>query len=103
MKLFELAILLFLKFSVGSSAGGPGGGGGSNKGPCGSGPDQICSDGYCYKVKGSTASRCPPGYSLVKDNACTCAGSCPSSCQNSPCSSSNSFLYVQKIFTLTRR
>ena len=87
MKLFELAIIFFLKFSVGS-----------NTGKCGSGPDQICSDGKCYKVAGSKVSRCPSGLSLVKDNACTCADSCPSSCVNSPCSSSASNFYVHEKF-----
>ena len=84
MKLFIVAILLSLKLRPHVS--------GTTS--CTTGPDQICSNGYCYKVKGSTANRCPLGYALVKAKACTCASLCPNECSSSPCSPSDSSYYV---------
>ncbi len=46
---------------------------------CTSGPDHLCSDGFCY-----TGSQCPNGTTIVNNATCTCgndcSGICPDTC-----------------------
>ena len=56
-----------------------GGNGLSYPGPfpsCSSGPDKICSDGYCY----SASTACPASYNtILPSTGCTCGSGCTGS------------------------
>jgi hypothetical protein len=49
---------------------------------CISGPDHLCSDGYCY-----TGNQCPNGTTKINSVTCTCgndcSGTCPDTCTSS--------------------
>jgi hypothetical protein len=44
---------------------------------CVSGPDNLCSDGFCY-----TGSQCPNGTTIVNNATCTCGISCGKLCSD---------------------
>ncbi len=49
---------------------------------CKSGPDHLCSDGFCY-----TGNKCPNGTTIVNNATCSCgngcSGTCPDTCTSS--------------------
>ena len=55
------------------------------------GPDQVCSDGYCYK----TDAKCPTGTTTVNANKCACCTTNNTMCN---CTTSHSSMQVNALF-----